>query len=136
MSDPLHCPGIRDAALITIDTLVPLKHDRCAVAADFFAQDGIGNQTAGIRIVPCRNEPLCPKAELRDGNDPRGEDGNGFIVPEHTKEALIAAVRRALDMYKDKPAWTALMRRAMTEDWSWSASAKKYVQLYNDIIGK
>lgn len=65
-----------------------------------------------------------------------GEDGNGFIAPEHTKEALIAAVQRALAMYKDKPAWTALMRRAMTEDWSWSASAKKYVQLYNDILGK
>ena len=45
-------------------------------------------------------------------------------------------MQRALAMYKDKPAWTALMRRAMTEDWSWSASAKKYVQLYNDILGK
>ena len=81
MSDPFHCPGVRDAALITIDTLVPLKHDRCAVAADFFAQDGIGNQAAGIGKVPCRNEPLCPKAELRDGNDPRGRV---FLVDPQT----------------------------------------------------
>lgn len=104
-----------------------------------------------IYMMPSRSEPcgLGQMMAMRYGTIPvvrnvgglndtvrEGEDGNGFIAPEHTKEALIAAVQRALAMYKDKSAWTALMRRAMTEDWSWSASAKKYVQLYNDILGK
>ena len=43
----------------------------------------------------------------------------------------------ALDVYKNHPQrWREMMQRAMTEDFSWKASAKEYRKLYNRLAGK
>ena len=65
-----------------------------------------------------------------------GEDGNGFVCPVHTGEALADTTLRALEAYRDKHRWAGIMNRAMTEDWSWTASAKKYIDLYKEMIEK
>jgi len=36
----------------------------------------------------------------------------------------------ALDLFKDRRAWAAMMRNAMTQDFSWRHQAQEYVQLY------
>lgn len=64
---------------------------------------------------------------VRDYNE---EDGNGFKFSEYSAEALVAKVREALDVFRDKRAWEALQMRAMQENFSWENSAKRYIKLY------
>src|SRR4249919_159751 len=45
--------------------------------------------------------------------------GSGFVFAPYTPEALGSAVERALHLFANKNAWTALMRRAMKIDNSW-----------------
>lgn len=58
--------------------------------------------------------------------------GNGFSFREYAPAALLDAVKRALAAHRDRAAWQALQRRAMREDHSWTASARRYVQMYED----
>ena len=102
-----------------------------------------------IYMMPSHSEPcgLGQMMAMRYGTIPvvrnvgglndtvhEGEDGNGFVCPEHNGGALADTTLRALEAYRDKPRWAAIMHRAMSEDWSWSASAKKYIELYRDMI--
>jgi starch synthase len=59
-----------------------------------------------------------------------GEDGWGFRFDEETTDALLAAVDRALGLWKDAGAWQATVRRAMGLDFSWDRAAEKYEALY------
>ena len=59
--------------------------------------------------------------------------GTGFSFLQYSAEAMMAAIRQALQVYSDTGAWNALVLRAMSQDWSWSRSANQYRKLYQDI---
>ncbi|MBI4550658.1 MAG: glycosyltransferase, partial [Candidatus Latescibacteria bacterium] len=75
-------------------------------------------------------------ADTIQDDDPATHQGTGFRFKEYTPEALLGAVRRALDAYHNPPVWQAMMRRAMTADFSWGSSAKKYAALYEKAVEK
>lgn len=54
----------------------------------------------------------------------------GFIFDEYSKDALVAVIREAVDVYKNKKSWNTLVNKAMDCDFSWQESAKRYVELY------
>ena len=56
--------------------------------------------------------------------------GNGFTFNDYTPEALYLTILRVLDLFKDKGEWLDIMRRGMREDFSWNASAIKYIDIY------
>lgn len=62
------------------------------------------------------------------------ENGNGYKFGPPTEEAFLAAVKKALDRYKDKDAWQKLMEKAMSYDFSWENSARKYITLYRKLM--
>ena len=62
--------------------------------------------------------------------DPKTGSGNGFSFQDYTSEALLDAVKRALEVYRNEKKWLELVETAMSCDFSWAASAKKYVQIY------
>ena len=62
--------------------------------------------------------------------------GNGFMFKDYTPEALLAAMRTALETFRDQKAWAKLIGNAMAEDFSWKTSAKKYLNIYRRIIHK
>jgi len=66
--------------------------------------------------------------------DPVTGLGNGFAFSDYSEEALLAAVERALETYRHKDTWRTLMERGMTADFSWRASAQKYVDLYQKAL--
>lgn len=73
---------------------------------------------------------------LRDSVRPYPQDNsNGFSFDEYSVPALIGTVDYALGVYNNKSEWQALMHRAMTEDLSWSHSAKEYIDVYKKISG-
>lgn len=61
-------------------------------------------------------------------------EGNGFVFHNYDAKAMLTAIQRALDCYKNREAWQRLMRRIMALDFSWQASAKKYESLYRKVL--
>jgi starch synthase len=43
------------------------------------------------------------------------------------------AVKRAVELYLDKKKWKALVKTVMDVDFSWNASAEKYMDLYKNV---
>jgi starch synthase len=62
--------------------------------------------------------------------DPRTQKGTGFKFTGYTGEALLATVRTALQAFQNQSGWEKLMRNGMAKDFSWNASAKEYVRVY------
>jgi starch synthase len=60
--------------------------------------------------------------------------GTGFVFNEYTTQALAGAVERAMQAYSDRPRWSALVMRGMAQDFSWRASAGKYIDTYREIM--
>jgi starch synthase len=67
--------------------------------------------------------------------DPVAGTGNGFRFDEYDAWQFFGAVVRAAETYRHPSLWAWLVRRAMTEDVSWSRSAEKYVQVYMAGMG-
>jgi starch synthase len=58
----------------------------------------------------------------------------GFRFIPYSPEGLLDAVRRALDLYHNRPDdWLRLARNGMRQDWSWGRSAREYVKLYERL---
>jgi starch synthase len=66
-------------------------------------------------------------------NEKTGE-GNGFTFKAYEPQALIKEMKRALKVFEDKKTWTKLMKSGMKSDFSWLSSAKKYIELYKNIL--
>lgn len=62
-----------------------------------------------------------------------GENGNGFRFDEFTEDALVDAVSRAANLFKDGDKWTKLVANAMNEDHSWMATAEKLLNVYTEV---
>ncbi|MCX7918452.1 MAG: glycogen synthase GlgA [bacterium] len=69
-------------------------------------------------------------ADTIDDYNPATESGTGFVFEEYTGKALLTTIQRALAVYQNKTAWKKLIENAMRADFSWDASAKKYITLY------
>lgn len=63
-----------------------------------------------------------------------GSSGNGFKFTDYTVQSLLASIKRALSLFKTGKQWTAIQKRAMKEEFSWSKSAKEYIALYESLM--
>ncbi|MGH7739358.1 MAG: glycogen synthase GlgA, partial [bacterium] len=62
-----------------------------------------------------------------------GRKGTGFVFEAYRMEDLLATVRRAVETFHQPKIWKALVQRGMALDFSWDASAEKYLELYRKI---
>jgi starch synthase len=66
---------------------------------------------------------------VRDYAESR-RDANGFTFAEYTPAALLDALGRALQLFRNPQKWRVLQTRAMKQDHSWDRSAREYVKIY------
>jgi starch synthase len=60
---------------------------------------------------------------------------NGFSFEHYDAGELERTLHRALDIYHNRQElWSQLVTTAMRQDWSWSVSARRYVDLYANMI--
>jgi starch synthase len=98
---------------------------------------------ADLFLMPSRFEPCGlnqmysqrygtpPVARATGGLSDTIRDGEtGFLFERAETAALLAAVRRALEVYSDARRWRALQRSAMARDFSWEMAARQYADLY------
>jgi len=98
---------------------------------------------ADVFLMPSRFEPcgLNQMYSQRYGTPPVARatgglvdtiaDGEtGFLFERAEAAALVAALKRALVVYGDTRRWRELQRRGMAREFSWSAPARQYADLY------
>ena len=64
---------------------------------------------------------------------PASGRGNGFSFREYKPGELVAAARRATEVFKNREAWARLMSNGFAADFSWSAAARHYMALFQRI---
>ena len=107
--------------------LMPSRFEPCGLNQMYSQRYGtppIVRRTGGLAdsVTDCTPETLA------------NGTATGFVFDEPTPEALIAAVRRARDAWQDRTLWRQLQHNGMRRDFSWSASAQRYLQLYQSLV--
>ena len=59
----------------------------------------------------------------------------GFVFDEETPAGVLGALQRAVALYADQASWRRVVEQAMTRDFSWAASARRYLRLYRELAG-
>lgn len=60
--------------------------------------------------------------------------GNGFTFRNYYAYELKDRIYAALGLYKDREKWEKFVKTVMRKDFSWDMSAKKYIEMYNDLV--
>ena len=111
---------------------------------------------ADIFVMPSRFEPcgLNQMYSLRYGTPPvvRATGGlaatavdcnaatlaagtaNGFVFSAPSPQALLATLARAVSAWRDRAQWLQLQLNGMRLDFSWQTSARRYRDLYRELI--
>ncbi len=108
---------------------MPSRFEPCGLAQLYALRYGtlpLARRTGGLVDTVVDATP----ARLRD------QTATGFVFDDDSAEALLAAaLERAAAMYRDPARWGAMVRRAMTRDFSWGAAARDYLALYRELLG-
>jgi starch synthase len=62
------------------------------------------------------------------------ESRTGFKFSDYTVDAMIGAIERAIEVYRDPGEWALLVKRCMDQDFSWEKSAQEYTMLYQRAV--
>jgi starch synthase len=74
-------------------------------------------------------------ADTISNYNPRSRTGNGFVFDEYRGAALLEAIERALQLFKnDRERWIELIVKGMLISYSWELPAKKYVRIFKAAI--
>jgi 1,4-alpha-glucan branching enzyme len=69
-------------------------------------------------------------------DDDRTGSGNGFAFSPYRSDALVDALKRALQAYRSPERWRKIVRAGMSADHSWPSSAGRYLDLYREALLK
>ncbi|MEG4984627.1 glycogen synthase GlgA [Microcoleus sp. BR0-C5] len=68
-------------------------------------------------------------------NNPIDNTGTGYCFDRYEPLDLFTCMIRTWEGFRYKDKWRELQQRGMREDFSWDISARKYINLYSDILG-
>ncbi len=129
-------PGRFAACILFSDELA----SRIYAASDLFLMPSRSEPCGLTQMISMRygTVPLVRQTGgLKDSVRPYPQpDSNGFSFDWCDKEHLMETIHYALDLYyTDKNAWYGLIRRGMETDFTWSRSAREYLNTYEELTG-
>lgn len=104
--------------------LMPSRYEPCGLGQMISFKYGtvvVAHRTGGLADTVIDFNPIEDK-------------GNGFEFSSYTSEGLLSSMLRAILAFQDKKKWLGLILRCMRLNFSWQESAKKYTQLYEEIL--
>jgi starch synthase len=106
-------------------SLIPSRFEPAGLSAMYNLQYGalpVARATGGIQ-------------EIIEDYDPTMNRGYGFLCYEYSSEAFWDATKRARQIFQNGEVWRKLMKQAMTRNFSWDVSARRYEAVYKDLVG-
>ncbi|REJ69470.1 MAG: glycogen synthase GlgA [Planctomycetota bacterium] len=142
-----------------LQTLARRHPDRVAVMLEF--SDPMAHRIeagADMFVMPSRYEPcgLSQLYSLKYGTVPivratgglvdtitdtnpetlRATTATGFQFSTYDTRTFAETVSRACDHYAVEDVWRQIVTTGMKQDWSWAASARQYVGLYQQLLAR
>lgn len=105
--------------------LMPSKFEPCGLAQMIALRYG---------TIPIVRETGGLKDTVQAYVDYEGT-GNGFTFASYNAHDMLHVIEEACNVYRtNKKAWRSLSVQGMKQDFSWNASASKYIELYESIL--
>ena len=104
--------------------LMPSLYEPCGLNQMFSARYGalvLAHSTGGLKDTVI---------DIHEQND----YGTGLLIDEVTPNKLVGMIQSALRIYKSDK-FNLYRKNAMSKDFSWNTSAKKYIKVYNETKG-
>jgi len=134
--DPGYQRGLEDAARELPDRVAAFFHfteeqeHRLLAGADLLLMPSL-YEPCGLTQMRAQRYGVLPVVRRVGGlADTVDDQVTGFVFDEFTTDALETALRRAFALYPDREAWKRHVREAMSRDFGWKRSAKRYLELY------
>lgn len=109
--------------------LMPSRYEPCGLSQLYSLRYGtvpVVRKTGGLADTVV---PLTPRnAQLRKAT--------GFHFEEITAESLLAVMKEAIAVYRDRSTWSRLIEAGMSTDVSWARSAGAYDQLFATLVSE
>ena len=122
-------------ALITFDRVLSKK---MYAAADIFLMPSKSEPCGLAQMISCSYATIPVVRSvggLKDTIIPYGAEGaNGFRFDNYNAHELLFTVKDAVSVYKNKEAWHTLTKAAKASNFTWDASAAKYIQIYKNLL--
>jgi starch synthase len=98
--------------------LMPSQYEPCGL-----------NQMYSLRYgtVPVVRATGGLEDTVRDASEP---GGTGFKFRDYSASAMVSALQRALQLFANPSRWKQIQQAGMKIDFSWDASAREYVKVY------
>lgn len=110
--------------------LMPSRYEPCGLNQMYSLRYGavpIARKTGGLADTVLDWDEYAYKGQLI---------GNGFTFEEPSGFALSHAVHRAIEAYRHKALWRRIQQNGMKRDFSWTNSARKYLDVYKRARAK
>lgn len=108
-----------------------LSH-RIEAGADMFLMPS-QYEPCGLSQIYSLRYGTVPVVRATGGLDDTIDEDTGFKFRDYSGESLFEALGVALKAFADKGRWVGMMRRGMQKDFSWSAVAVEYQELYERL---
>jgi starch synthase len=117
----------------------PLAH-QIEAGADLFMMPSL-YEPCGLNQMYSMRYGTVPVVRATGGLDdtvqqynPDSRSGTGFKFGPYDSRAFLEKIREALYFYGQPEHWLAIQRNGMLVDNSWVAAAKKYIELYQEVV--
>lgn len=110
--------------------LMPSRYEPCGL-----------NQLYSLKYgtVPVVRETGGLQDTVRNADEHAVAEGiaNGFTFKDYSTVAIHDALSRAIITYLEhREVWDRIVETGMNQDWSWTGSAHKYIELYQSILDR
>ncbi len=109
-------------------SIMPSRFEPCGVNQMFSQRYGtppVVHETGGLKDSVVDGTPANLSAKV----------ATGFKFAPLNGEALLAACRRASDLFRNKRSWRQIQKSGMASDFSWETTATRYLELYRGLLG-
>jgi starch synthase len=106
--------------------LIPSRYEPCGLTQMYALKYGtvpLVRATGGL-------EDTVSQFDRRTGT------GNGLKFGPFEPKAFLEAIQEGVNLFEEERLWRQLMTNGMMMDFSWHRSARRYLKLYQSVVGK
>lgn len=87
----------------------------------------------GYATIPVARQTGAVNDVVTDFNE-ETQTGTAFLYSDLSSDAMISALKRALKTFVNRASWESLLKNNLNKDYSWEESAKKYDEIYRNLM--